>query len=205
MSSNIKINSNVKKLRYTVNLKLATCFFMTDEEKIEYKVIDSKDGYPYNIKYQTIKIEDRQIPLLPKDTVHRIDTTIRSYDQIPCKINGNLTSILLNPALDLEEDGSILLHGELLERVQNENARLSYYTNGALRRTQYLAYGFEFQDEYSNDVHQYSGFLTDFDRNRCCFERTGSIFHGTVREISTDRSEILNLATEAKKLLQKTK
>lgn len=194
------MSSNIKNLKYIVELRLGMCFTMTEEEKVEYKIIDDKVGYPYNIKQQIVTAKDKQIPMIPKDTVHRVDTVLKSYDQIPCKINGNLTSILLDTNSD-----SNLLHGELLERVQNENARASYYTEGTLRKTQYLAYGFEFEDEDSNYIHQYSGYLTDFERNLECFQLTGSMFHQSIREINMHACEIEKLAVESRKRLQKTR
>lgn len=216
----IKMSSNIKNVKYKVELKLALCFTMAGEEIIEHKIIDNNNGYPYNIKQKTVNIEDRPIPVIPKDAAHRVDTTLKSYEQIPCKINGCLTSILLDEASD-----EFLLHSRLLEEVQNENARGSYYMNSTLRKVIYLAYGFEYQEECKKMLHQdqekckkllhqdqeeceiflhqYNGYLTDFDRNVECFNLTGSMFHGTVKEINMDMPEITRLVEETRKNLQK--
>jgi len=194
----IKMSSTIENVRYTVYLKQGMCFSTTEQVQKEYEVIDSRKKYPYNTKERKIEIEEQRVPVLGVKSTNKIHTVLKEYDQIPCMINGRLSSIVVD-----KNDGTARLHSELVEDIQNENARIFYNSASTYKITQYLSYGFEF--ELEDCIFRYGGFLTPYDRDRFCFEQTGSMFHGSVENIEIDMHEVDFLAERIKENRQKIK
>jgi len=162
MSSNIEV-------KHTVELRSVYCVdqHMLRESR-EYKTSNCK--YSNQEQKQTFMSLSSMAATMDADCFKKISYVQKKYEQVSCYINGKMSSILV----DSNDGSEYLLYRDLLEKIEQENAKSVYYTDGEGMTLYYLTYGYE----YEKDDHLYerSGFLNSYERDVEGFREAGSMF-----------------------------
>ena len=162
MSSKIEVKHTVE-LRYVYCVNNALL-----REKREYKTSNCK--YSKQENQQTFLSLSKMAATLDSDSLKNISYVQKKYEQVSCYINDKLSSVLI----DLDDESSYLLYSELLEKVEQENAKSVFYSDGENMMLHYLTYGYEYR--IGDDLHERDGFLNSYERDVEGFRETCCMF-----------------------------